>query len=353
MSEQAGAAPGQAYLEIGGGAGYLRVVLPPERPVQRTDLGARAAKAKSAAGASAARRGREDQPWSWKARQSMMLWDRSANLEVLERPFLMTLTQPGDWRSWCRDAASWDAMIRRFIAAWERRWGPMVGIWRKEFTQPPRQAPHIHWLLDLPTAVTNEDYEGFRRRVLLTRGLRWRTGSEYEARRRTPAIGADYGGEFALWLRDAWSRAVGTYGKDRAHYARGVDVRVSYWTDGAKLAASRETVAKYLSMEWAKGSQSVPPQGFGFRGHWWGVRGKKVLTSVRAQVEVHREVAKVMADLVERYDYYCRWKEFGYQRDKKFRYGRGASTIRLGPTDARRVQRWAEERVARRRERGL
>src|SRR4051794_1160245 len=55
--------------------------------------------------------------------------------EMLDpNPAMVTLTYPGRyWRRLVPDGRTLEGHRRAFSKRWERRWGPLVGVWAKEF----------------------------------------------------------------------------------------------------------------------------------------------------------------------------------------------------------------------------
>ena len=174
------------------------------------------------------------------------------------RLVMLSLTYPGQWRRWVRDGREFDAHRRRFLERWRRKWGAPMGVWVKEFQESGR--PHMHLYLAVPDEVPAHEYEALRARTMLRHRLERKHG-RYKGRAKLPAISKEYGGDFAMWLRDSWSEVVGTQGVDRAHHARGVDVAVAFWTDEVAETKSRVEVAAYLAGESAKWAQKKPAGG--------------------------------------------------------------------------------------------
>lgn len=55
---------------------------------------------------------------------------------------MVTLTYPGDWLAVAVSAKVCQDHLRKFRKRFERRWGPLVGVWKREFQR--RGAPHFH-----------------------------------------------------------------------------------------------------------------------------------------------------------------------------------------------------------------
>lgn len=215
-----------------------------------------------------------------------------------DRMVLLTQTYPGDWRRYVPDGRVWEEQRREFLQRWGREFGERaVGLWAKEFQKSGR--PHTHMYLKVPESVSAEDYEGLRARTLLGQRLERQYG-RYAGRARIPAIGGKYGGEFAMWLRTAWSKTVGTERTSSRHHARGVDVRVFFWSDEVARTQDRIQVAAYLAKESAKWTQKRPPEGFTGMGRYWGVLpgsigfGPEALFEGQIDLAVARELGRRM-----------------------------------------------------------
>lgn len=192
-----------------------------------------------------------------------------------ERPLWITLTVPGDWRRWVPDQRVWESMRRAMVDRWEYRYGRLIGVWVREFQESG--APHMHWYVACPAEVEDRDYQQLVRRTLLAKEL-----EETEGKGAVPVIGSVkegpfrgqwFGGRFAMWLRRAWSETV-TGGTHGAHHARGVDVRTSYWSEGAAREADKVRVLSYMAGEMGKPGQKRVPYGFGEVRRWWGIFGR-------------------------------------------------------------------------------
>jgi len=278
------------------------------------------------------------------------------------RPAVISLTYPGEWKQWVPDGRVLEAHRRAFERRWVRRWGePLVGVWVKEFQESGR--PHLHLFVGLPTAMSSEDYEGLRQRTLMRRGYE-RAMGRYRGRAAVPAIGKRYGGEFAMWIRTAWSEIVGTQGVHQRHHARGVDVAVMFWTDEIATTADRTRVAAYLAREATKWRQKRPPEGFTGVGQYFGRWGRTV--GFNPQIEELPLDRAVAAEIESRLARWVGWKLYVqswgasgkitpgttlFLRHK----GDGITAFGLGPEQAARILRWsvaaAERKQARRRAR--
>lgn len=301
--------------------------------------------------------GRGDRGQSSRSRNNMRRLFGSLPWELLgTRPAIISLTYPGDWRAWVPDGRVMEAHRRAFERRWVRRWGePLVGVWVKEFQESGR--PHMHFYVGLPAAMSGEDYAGLRERTLIRRDLERQLG-RYKGRSLLPAIGERYGGEFAMWVRTAWSEIVGTQGKHQRHHARGVDVAVMFWTDEAEAAADRTRVAEYLAGEASKWREKRPPKDFSGVGQYFGRWGTKVgFNPIIEEVEIDRLVA---AELERRLARWVGWKLYvrSHGRSRTLHpqtrivlrhWGDGITAFGLGPDQAARLLRWSEAAAARKR----
>lgn len=195
------------------------------------------------------------------------------------RPLWITLTVPRNWRQYVPNVETWEAMRRRLVDRWEHEHGRLMGAWVREFQESG--APHMHWYVALPGGVSDAEYAGLVERTLLAKRLVEEYGEE-EGRAIVPTVGiqhrgrwagASFGGAFAMWLRRAWSEVV-TGGTVGVHYARGVDIRTSYWSDGAAQASDKIGVLAYMAGEMGKARQKRVPYGFGEMRRWWGLFGR-------------------------------------------------------------------------------
>lgn len=97
--------------------------------------------------------GRTITKWSAKSRSRMLLryaeldfasagWGESRWVGVAYRVGMVTLTYPGDWLCVAPSASVAAGHLRALRKRWARRWGPLVGCWKREFQR--RGAPHFH-----------------------------------------------------------------------------------------------------------------------------------------------------------------------------------------------------------------
>jgi hypothetical protein len=228
-----------------------------------------------------------------------------------------------------------------------------VGVWVKEFQESGR--PHLHLYVGLPAAMAREDFTGLRERTLLRQRLERRFG-RYEGRKRLPAIGGEYGGEFAMWLRTAWSEVVGTQGHVQLHHARGADVAVMFWTEEAAEKADRTAVAEYLAREAAKWRQKKPPSGFVGVGRYFGYWGRTVgFVRQEQQVALSPLVAIEMGRRLQRW---VNWKLHVLRRGAPPATGMverrpwdGITAFGLRPEQSMRLLAWSERAAGRKLER--
>ena len=301
--------------------------------------------------------GRGDDGQSSRSRNEMRRRFASLPWEMLgHRPALITLTYPGEWRFWVPDGRILEAHRRAFAERWRRHFGQsLVGVWVKEFQVSGR--PHIHLYVALPDAISDADFEGLRQRTLL--GQRLEAGhGRYEGRKKMPAIGQEYGGEFAMWLRDAWSGVVGTNGVVQAHHARGVDVRVMFWSDEAEAGADRVRVAEYLAREASKAQQKKPPTGFHGVGRYWGTFGRS-----RGFVPTTEELPLdylVGLEIARRLERWVNWKLHVQRRGAPRKPGGlarrhpqdGITAFGMRPEQTMRVVEYSQAAAARKRGKG-
>ena len=332
----------------------------PEKPTQWEEFDEKAGEEGSLAGErkgadSDLAPGRGDKGQSSRSRNNMRRLFMSLPWELLgARPAMVSLTYPGDWKRWVPNGRVLEAHRRAFERRWVRRWGePLVGVWVKEFQESGR--PHMHLYIGVPSEVSDEDFEGLRQRTVMRHRYEASLG-RYQGRAALPAIGMEYGGQFAMWLRTAWSEVVGTQGVSKKHHARGVDVAVMFWTEEVAATADRTKVAEYLAREASKWRQKRPPDGFVGVGQYFGRWGRKVgFNPVTEEVEVGRAVAE---ELERRLARWVGWKLFveskGASRTLKPKtlmflrhWGDGITAFGLGPEQAARLLRWSEAAAAR------
>lgn len=110
--------------------------------------------------------GEEVQPVAGGLRQMITQWSRAsrarmaktiAQLDMAEwmdeadQLAMVTFTMPGDWETCAPSGREFKKIMERFRSRWERRLGPLRGIWKMEFQE--RGAPHLHMLMRLPLTV--------------------------------------------------------------------------------------------------------------------------------------------------------------------------------------------------------
>jgi hypothetical protein len=299
--------------------------------------------------------GRGDRGQSARSRNNMRRLFGSLPWELLgPRPAIVSLTYPGDWRRWVPNGRVLEAHRRAFERRWVRRWGePLVGVWVKEFQESGR--PHLHLYIGLPTEMSAEDFEGLRERTLMRHRFEQAFG-RHQGRAALPAISQEYGGEFAMWIRTAWSEVVGTQGVNQKHHARGVDVAVMFWTDEVAAIADRTRVAAYLAKEASKWRQKRPPAGFFGVGQYFGRWGRTVgFNPIVEERSVGRDVAEELERRLARWvNWKLRVESRGTSRTLvpktalilRF-WGDGITAFGLGPEQAARLLRWSEAAAAR------
>ncbi len=245
---------------------------------------------------------------SAEAAQAMRATMAALPLQMLgDRPLFIDLTLPNIWRRWVPDIRTWEAKRDALLKRWERRYGRLMGMWVREYQLSGR--PHMHWYVACPE-MSEAEYRGLVERTLLCRDLERQFGKE-GGRAAAPTIGfqkkgrykgLDFGGEFAWFVRSAWSEVV-TDGTDGVHLARGVDVRTSYFSDAVARAVDKRRVLEYMATEMGKAAQKVVPFGFcpnGARHRWWGLFGRDLGFKPSFQrVAVAPEVGAALAHEME------------------------------------------------------
>ena len=224
----------------------------------------------------------------------------------------------------------------------------MAGVWVKEFQQ--RGAPHLHFYVALPAAVSEEEMEQLRRRAIEGKRLEAWHGS-YRAR--AMQRWGRWDGEFVPWLRTAWAEVVGTQGVTRNHHGRGVDVRVFFFTEAEENSANRDRVAQYLAAEAAKWRQKSPPDGFVRVGRYWGYWSGSVgfVRDVECLTMDHRVAYELQRRLARWVRLRLRARGVTLQNFERRRDGDGVTAYGLGIGDVRRLVRWSEAAVGRQIER--
>lgn len=307
--------------------------------------------------------GRGERGMSARSGARMWRWVQSLPWEKLgDRPVMLTLTYPAEWRRWVEDGRAFEKHRRAFVERWARGLGARpVGTWHKEFQprerRPIRQrwAPHLHLMVGLPPTVPAEDFAGFQERTVLGKSKERKYG-KYEGRAQTPCIGGAFGGatgsEFLRW----WSEIV-TGGQDEWHAKRGVDVRTVFFSDAAKDATNMTRVASYLAGEASKWAQKRPPQGFGTVGRYYGLLGRGDGFEPRVQrMQVDATVWDEMAKRLVRRESWRREKRRRAGRMvgegwKKRREWQGLTASGIGPEEYFRLLRYSEAAAARKAQR--
>jgi len=84
--------------------------------------------------------------WSAKSRAKML--ERLRQLDYVAAGWptgdvgMVTLTYPGDWLTVAPGPDACRAHLAKFRRRWERKWGPLSAVWKREFQR--RGAPHYH-----------------------------------------------------------------------------------------------------------------------------------------------------------------------------------------------------------------
>jgi len=225
--------------------------------------------------------GRVSLTWSARSQRSMRFLFSALPWEMLgARPAMITLTYPGEWQLYVPNSEVLRHHREAFKERWRKRFGPPVGVWIVEFQR--RGAPHLHMYLGLPDAVTDEDYRQLQERTMRRKRRELDVGP-YKARWQTPPVS----GEFGEWLRRAWWEVVGS--GLPAHWKRGVDVAVAFFSEQAESEANRTKVGDYFWRESGKWKQKRPPEDFGslkFYGHWGQKEGFNPVVSAERMDEL-------------------------------------------------------------------
>lgn len=243
--------------------------------------------------------GRGDLGMTRRSARQLVRVVRSLPWERLERPAFVSLTYPGDWRAWVPNGREADRHRRLFEQRWVRRWKePIAGLWAKEFQS--RGAPHLHYYLGLPAAVSEAEVEALRARSMLAKRLEGELGKARGRAARELQFRDTWPGGFVPWLRETWSEVVGTVGTTRKHFFRGFDVRMFFWSEDEEDVANRDRVAAYLAREAGKWTQKHPPEGYVGVGRYWNY--KRGAIGFEPDVRVVQLDPAVFADVV-------RWAE--------------------------------------------
>lgn len=180
--------------------------------------------------------GRTISVWSGRSRSRMLLRlseldyasagfgeDRWIGLE--HRVGMVTLTYPGDWLAVAPSAQVTKVHLDTLRRRWARRWGPLAGVWKREFQR--RGAPHFHIGGLLPVSP-----------------------------------------DLIPWLSEAWADIVGASTECKGYAAcpcaEGADPLGCICSERA-LHTARGT-----GVDWAKGARSSDPRRFA---HYFGKHG--------------------------------------------------------------------------------
>ena len=205
--------------------------------------------------------------WSRKAMSNMcrtFLQLDYGPMLALGFPTPITLTYPADWQTVAPNAAAARRHIKAFRKRWQREWGDMYALWKREFQQ--RGAPHFHLLTVLPTERTKD------------------------------------GRTFKDWLSQTWAQIVNHPDAEerRKHLAAGTRP-TSRAADGLKCTDPKR-VAIYFSKHGAFGAKAYqddpPPEWLASGesiGRSWGYWGLKKCTAVaEVKPEDAHTAARVM-----------------------------------------------------------
>jgi hypothetical protein len=283
------------------------------------------------------RLGRGAKGMSERSRREMWRWVLSLPFEMLgDRPLWITLTYPGDWRTWVPDGPTLERHRRAFGEAWYRAFGERpVGFWSKEF-QLAEGRPHMHMLMKGPESMSDLDYRTFQ---ILTRlgNENVRKHGKRQGRWWTPPIGGGYGGQTADELLRMWSN-ITTDGTVANHARRGVNVRTVFYANNDDVAKSmrRSAIAAYMAGEAAKAGQKVPPDGFGTVGRYFGTFGyragfKPTVDLLEVEADVWAEMNRRLTRL-DALHKLARGKEVS-EEAKKRKHWQGLTVGGIGPAE--------------------
>ncbi len=171
-------------------------------------------------------------------------------------PAMVTLTLPADFRTSTPCGAVFKQQVRTFQKRYERKWGPLVGVWKLEFQA--RGAPHLHML-----------------------------------------VCPESGPAFRSWLSTTWADVVAhpDPAERAAHVRAGTNVD---YGEGIRNRDPRR-VAVYFSKHGQfkdKDAQNRVPEGWEDVGRFWGYWG---LSPAVSEVEVTPDEAVKVARLLRRH----------------------------------------------------
>jgi hypothetical protein len=270
-----------------------------------------------------------------------------------DRPAMITLTYPGDWRQWCPDARTFVKHRDRLKGRWRREFGPPVGVWVAEFQPRPwrpdheRKAPHLHLYIGLPdqpgrtgVELGEAEYAALQRRTRERRHREARDGKRV-AGGRIKAIA----GPFSWWLRTQWAEVV-TGNTVPAHHARGVDLATVFWSDRARDRVRRAEVADYFWRESGKWGQKDAPEDFGPLKFWdtWG--GHVGFRPIVAEAELTEAEYMEFRRLQFRWIQARQRAAFGKAFGARSRGKDGIVVHGATKEDSLRALRWARETAA-------
>jgi len=203
--------------------------------------------------------------WSRASRRGLIkafgIYDRGP-MHALERaggtPAMTTLTLSEHWLAVAPDAAAWWVLVGRFVDRYEKAWGPLYGVWKKEFQS--RGAPHLHIHHIVPDGTRN-----------------------------VPGVGeCDFRTWFAWnWVRavwgderdpmNPWNSAAGIAEERAKMLAVHLKPEAVNTVKGMQAAGDSRRLASYFlkhsapGMESAKEYQNVCPKEWETAGRYWGV----------------------------------------------------------------------------------
>lgn len=233
--------------------------------------------------------------WSAKSRARMIAAVSSLDLAPLidsGTPAMVTLTLPGDWLAVAPNSTQAALVFKRFVRAFEKKYGKLRCIWKREFQR--RGAPHWHLWMVPPTDP------GFRR------WLRYAWSTAMQIPRpddRHPELPNDRPDTRPCRCSE-WCRSVnaGT-GLDIAEGMRATDPRrlaVYFLKEsgiGEGKAYQNDAPASWLQEQWSTATRTVVAESVG---RFWGVKGlDRVLVTVDISPEDQYRVWRVMRKVRE------------------------------------------------------
>lgn len=198
----------------------------------------------------------------WSAKSKIRMMYRLATLDwenvtgVLE---MVTLTYPREFPGDGRDCKR---HLQLFRKRYERKFGPIQGVWKMEFQR--RGAPHFHLYIGRPV-------------------MPWK--------------------EFLLWARNAWFEIVGS--GDLRHLDQGVRVDRQFCSKSRSVKAVAWYFTKHQLHSGNKSYQNKVPKQFQNVGRFWGVWGMEaneveIELTPEQFVQIRRDLVKLRRAALKR-----------------------------------------------------